>query len=121
MTDDELRAAWSAFRDALDVEQVAAKDSQGALPRLFEKYGSLSASEREIVDELISRDVTSSDETRRFDAVALIGEFRIASAVPALRLLAIQLESDPAPGAPFEWAKINRVLAEVQAGGSRTE
>jgi hypothetical protein len=121
VTDDELRAAWARFRDAVDVEQVAAKDSQGALPRLFERYRSLSDPERKIVDELISHDVTSSDETRRFDAVALIGEFRISSAVPALRVLADRLESDPGPGAPFEWAKINRVIGEILAGGQRAE
>jgi YD repeat-containing protein len=118
VTDDELRAA---FRDAVDIEQVAAKDSQGALPRLFEKYRSLSAPEREIVDELISLDAASSDETRRFYAVALIAEFRIVSAVPALRALANRLESDPGPGAPFEWAKVNRVIGELLAGGQRPE
>lgn len=114
-------AEWAAFHDAVDTEQVAAKDSQGALLRLFEKYRRLSAAEREIVDELISQDVTSSDETRRFDAVALIGEFRILSAVPALRVLADRLESDAAPGAPFEWAKINRVVGELLTGGQQTQ
>ena len=55
--------------------------------------------------------LASKDETvNRFDTLALVREFRITVALPALRVLAGWLEPQHSPGAPYEWAKVNRLI-----------
>ncbi len=56
-------------------------------------------------------------ESRRFLPLSLIREFRIVSALPALRVLADWLETQDTPGAPYEWAKVNRVIGDLVVGG----
>jgi hypothetical protein len=113
VTPEDVRAEWTAFRKQSNADALAAKESQGALFRLFDRYRSLSAAERSVVDQLIAEQVLSPDETVRFDAVAMIDKFVITSALPALRMLAARLEGDAQPGAPFEWAKVNRVIGTL--------
>ena len=113
MTPDEIRAEWSAFRESMNAQALAAKESQAALFRLFDRYQSLPASERPIIDELLAEQLLSLDETDRFDAVALIDKFAITSALPALRTLADRLEGEAQVGAPYEWTKVNRVIGKL--------
>jgi hypothetical protein len=110
---DEIRDEWFAFRREVNAEAAVSKEGQGALFRLFDRYESLSALERSCVDELIAEQVLSPDETDRFDAVALTDKFAIVSAVPALRMLAARLEGETQAGAPYEWAKVNRVIGNL--------
>ena len=66
-----------------------------------------------LASEVISEWVTSDDEAKRWDAVALIDDFAIASALPALRSLANRLEHSDDPAAPFEWAMVNRLIGTL--------
>jgi hypothetical protein len=76
-------------------------------------YRSLTAVDRHEVDQLLAEQLSSQDETERFDAIALIGEFTITTALPALRRLADRLETETWPGAPYEWAKVNRLVGKM--------
>jgi hypothetical protein len=58
-------------------------------------------------------------ESARFLPLFLIREFGIVSALPALRVLADWLETQDTPGAPYEWAKVNRVLGAPVERGTR--
>lgn len=60
--------------------------------------------------------VLSDEENVRFDALSLIEDFKIRSAVPALRKLADRLEHQDQPGAPYEWAKVKRILGNLVSG-----
>ena len=87
---------------------------------LFARYRTLSGQEREIVDQLLAEQVESPVANVSFDALAVIREFRVVSALPALRSLADRLEREASVAAPFEWSKVNQVvglLVELQAGG----
>ena len=53
-----------------------AKDSQGVLLELFAHYRALSPEDRLVVDDLLADLATSSEGSVRFDALALINEFR---------------------------------------------
>ena len=86
------RADFESLWARLDAEAMAAKQSQEATVRLTSFYGRLDAGDREVVDEVLAEWVVSGDDRRRFDALALICEFEIRSAVPALRT---RLESVP--------------------------
>jgi hypothetical protein len=43
-----------------------------------------------------------------------VGEFNIRSTEPHLRSLAARLQAEMTPGAPFELAKVNRILKQIQ-------
>jgi hypothetical protein len=106
----EVRSAWIDYHTHASGTAEANKQSQEALLMLFARYRALSDEERAIVDVVLTDEIGSPDENVRFDALAMIREFRIVSALPALRLLADQLEGLDTPGAPFEWAKVNRLI-----------
>ena len=91
----------------------AANDAHGAILELFRQYRALSPSERGQVDELLAESLESSDADIRFDALVLIDEFNIVSALPHLRSLAEQLPRKLDPGAPFELAKVNRIMERL--------
>jgi hypothetical protein len=92
-----------------------ARDAQGAVLELCRQYEMLSPGERAEIDGLLAESLGSSDEDVRFDALALIGEYRIASAVPQLRSLASRLLAETRPGAPFELAKVQRLLDRLSS------
>jgi hypothetical protein len=98
------------MRAEVSARAIANKRSQEAVLVMADSYRSLAPDDRVVVDELLSEQLASEDETVRFDALALIREFRIAAALPALRGLANWLETQDWPGAPYEWAKVNRLI-----------
>lgn len=113
--ESDARAAWLRMSAAVSHEAIANKQSQDALAQLASRYRLLSPDDRAVVDGLLAEQVRSSDENVRFDALALVNEFKIQSAASALRSLADWLEHQDHPGAPYEWAKVNRILASVTA------
>jgi hypothetical protein len=115
MSRDDIRQEWLQFTADESDRAERSKQSQGALIALFERYRSLTEVDREIVDELLSEQVKSTEERIRFDALAIIGEFKIRGTIPDLRVLADRLERDSGPGSPFEWAKVNRLIGQLTA------
>ena len=116
MTPDAIRSEWTALRDRLDAEAIAMKESQAVVIELSRRYAALDADAREVVDELLSEWVLSDDEKHRFDALALVSDHRVLSALPALRELLVRLDGSTTPGAPYEQAKIRRILACLENG-----
>ena len=110
MTREGAVEAWVRFRNEATAQADAEKQSQGALFALFECYRLLSPSDRDLIDVHLAQDLASGDELVRFDALAVIREFRIGGALPQLRALADRLEADDSPSAPYEWAKVNRLV-----------
>jgi hypothetical protein len=92
---------------------TAAMQSQEVVFVLFEHYRRLQQADRHIVNGIISQQVLSEDESIRFDAVALVEQFRITCGVDRLRELMARLEKDDSSGAPFEWAKVNRAIGNL--------
>ena len=109
----DARKDWTSLRQELDAAAAGTKDSQSVVIKLSREYAVLSTDERESVDQVISEWVLSDDPKLRFDAMALIGDQHIQSATPALRRLAERLEDAPGPSAPYEWAKVNRLLGQL--------
>lgn len=113
MKPEEFRQAFSTARLAADREANESKDSMLALVRLSALYGSFDADERILANDIISEWVLSADETMRYDALALIDEFKIVTAIPALRALSRRLLSSAAPGASYEKQKADRIIASL--------
>jgi hypothetical protein len=110
---DAFRARMNSYRKDLDDEAAALKHSQMALAKLLTWYRGLSSDERRLADSVLDEWIISESEAVRFDALALIDEFKVTTATSALRRLADRLGSSPAAGAPFELKKIERVLRDL--------
>jgi hypothetical protein len=102
-----------SYRHAADEEARALKDSYLALDRLYGLYGGFDDRERALANEVLNEWALSEDENLRFDALALIDEFKISEAIAALKTLALRLAASEAPGAPFELQKVDRLVAEL--------
>ena len=113
MTLSEFRQYLEAYRTAANDEAVALKDSYIALDRLHALYENLGSEERSMADQVFSEWAQSEDENLRFDALAMIDDFKIKSASFALQNLLQHLVVSPAPGAPYELEKVKRILADL--------
>jgi len=113
VTEQEIGDGWEAMWARISEEYIAAKDSQGAFKALGELYVAQSPYERTVIDRVLGAWLATEDETKRFDALYLIQEARVTSALPALRALAVRLEDSTLPGAPFELTKVRRIMDEL--------
>jgi len=120
MTLSETRDKMNLFWESANREALELKDSYLALDRLHTLYRGLDSLERELADQVVAEWLLSDDEAKRFDAVALIRDFKIGSAVPALQRLADELDRSKDPGAGFEREKVNGLLAELTSDGTTT-
>ena len=89
------------------------KDSYLALERLLRFYQKLDPAEQRMADQVIAEWVLSGDENVRFDALALVDQFRIGAAMSALGTLSTRLASSASPSAPYEHQKVARILLEL--------
>lgn len=113
MTLEDVRLEMNAFWDMANREAEEFKDSFLALERVNGMYLGLSTADRELANEVLAEWVLSDEEAKRFDAVALIREFRVVAAAPALRELGRRLARSTDPGAPFEREKVEGLLREL--------
>lgn len=119
MSERNVRDAWLRMCDEESARAATSKQSQEALIAMSARYRALTLDERLVVDRLLAEQLSSDDENVRFDALALISEFSVVSAVPALRQLASWLESQRWPGAPYEWAKVDRIIGRLAQQGQQ--
>lgn len=113
MTLENVRREMNAFWDLANREAEEFKDSFLALQRVDRMYRSLSTPDRERANEVLAEWALSDEEAKRFDAVALIREFQVVTAAPALRELGRRLARGTDPGAPFEREKVEGLLREL--------
>jgi hypothetical protein len=107
------RAEFESLWDRLDAEALAGKQSQEATVRLTSFYGELDEADRAVVDEALTDWVTADDDRRLFDALALIADFEIRSALPALKRRAESLAGATEGPPKYEREKIERVVREL--------
>jgi hypothetical protein len=108
------RTDFEALWLRLDEEAQAAKFSHGATMRLTEYYKTLAPQDRLVVDDTLVSWVGGGDSRRRFDALALIDEFEIRSALPALETELERLSHATGPSVPTDRAKLERLIARLQ-------
>jgi hypothetical protein len=111
---DEFRKEMWAYRQAADRDANALKESNLAWDWLRSLYRKFDAEERKLADQVLSEWTLSDDDNVRYDALVLIGEFRIMSALPALQKLSARLRGSKAPGAPYELQKVDRILKDLR-------
>lgn len=114
MTLDELRNELASSRKSFDDEANLRKDPNITLERLHALYEKLDAAERRMADQVFTEWAISEEEDVRFDALALINDFKIKMAIPELHKLATRLASSNSPGAPYELKKVHRIIVELR-------
>lgn len=110
---EEFQNLMESYWRAVDEEGKSLKDSYIALDRLHSLYRKFDAKEQLMADQVLAEWALSEDENVRFDALALIDDFKITTAMPALNTLAGRLASSSAPGAPYELQKVDRILRNL--------
>jgi hypothetical protein len=113
MTLEEFRHEMESYRRDADAEAQRLKDPWIALERLRILYGRFDESERLMAHQVLGEWLLSEDENLRFDAMALVRDLRLLSAMPALRELAIRLASSRERGAPYELDKVSGLIKEL--------
>jgi hypothetical protein len=83
---------------------------------LSEAYRGLGTAERNVVDALLMQWVVSKDADTRFDALAIIYDHKLHSALPALQDLSSTLKQSASVSAPYELAKVSRVTKALSDG-----
>jgi len=111
---EKFREEMELYWRAIDEEAKELKESYLALDRLRARYQMFDSVDRSMADQVLAEWVLSDDEGMRFDALALVDEFKIVSATPALRKLRRRLTSSSAPGAPYELQKVDRILRDFE-------
>jgi hypothetical protein len=109
------RRDFEELWERVDADAQAAKFSQGALLRLMAFYRGLDADDQHTVNEALAVWVTQGDERRKFDALALVEEFKIRSATPALHQQLDRLTRSADPSAPYDRAWIERIMTDSEA------
>ena len=103
------------LRDEASAHADFMKEPQEALRALAVMYRGISAEERLEVDQLLAEQLASRYSSERFDALSVISDFKISSAVPALRRLADWLETETRPMAPYERDKVIGIIDNMPA------
>lgn len=106
----DFESVWEQF----DAEAQAAKFSHEAVLRLADYYRRLDTDDKRVVDETLAFWILEGDERRRFDALALIDEFQITSALPTLEADLARLANTTGPSVPTDRAKLERIIAELR-------
>jgi hypothetical protein len=107
---DEFRHKMEAYWQSVHEEANEFKDPYMAQKRMYALYQRFDAEERAMADQVLAEWVLSEDSSMRFNAKALIEDFRIIKAVPALEKLAKRLASSRAVGASAELEVVNRII-----------
>jgi hypothetical protein len=110
---DEFRGDMEAYRRQADEEASYLKEPFVVRKRMLQLYSRFDTHERVMANQVLSEWVLSKDENVRFDALGLVKDLKIVTAVPSLRKLAERLSGEQSPGAPFELEKVERIITEI--------
>lgn len=113
------KTAFEAWWQSTNDRAQAAKNSHSAMIELIAQYRKLSSAEQEVLNNIFCEWIDSADDFKRFDALAMVEEFRITSCIHGLIRRRAQLQSSTTPDAPYELAKIDRMLQRLTHGAGR--
>jgi hypothetical protein len=109
-----MRNSLETARREAEAEGQESKEAMLPIERLRDAYSRFTPSEQVLGEQVLAEWLDSDDENRRFDALALIDEFRVVAMAPALGRLADRLRESRAPGASFEREKIGRIMDRLE-------
>ena len=115
VTGEVLMSDWRRIWSEVSRRYIEAKDSQGAIVELFGLYSKLDPGERKAANKELFEAIRAGDDLERWDALAIANKFKLTDAMPYLDELAARLLLDDSPGAPFELAKVQKIIERLQS------
>ena len=88
---------------------------------LMKLYRRFDDEEQRMAKEVIVEWLRSPEPRKQFDALALVDELVIVSALPTLRELQGEAEECTDHEAPYDWARLNRIAGRLSAAGESHE
>ena len=114
----EVKWRFEEARRQGDQGSEASKGPYVVIDELRRLYKSLDRERRTAADAVLVEWIESEDQTTRFDALALVGEFQIVSATHALRRLRKSLRFKLEPGVSCERREVDRRLTALKKSGA---
>jgi hypothetical protein len=121
MTPEEFRRAMHDYWKQVDEEAEDFKDPYVRLDRLRSLFNKLDADERLLANGVLGEWALSGDEKRRFDALVLIRELNITTALPILEELMRRFSKIPTPRARNDLQHARQLAAELMDHQRRNE
>jgi len=103
----------------LNNDPVGLTDQQYITRRLMRLIRGLGSDERGESESVLAEWALSDQPRKQFHALVLIDKLEITRALPTLRELASQLEVSSDPGAPYNWAWVDRIAGKLDASRQR--
>jgi hypothetical protein len=114
MTIDDARSLLDRSR-----EDYGGKDPGSAMLSLRTAFERATPQEREILNEVVREWLSGADERDRFDGAFITGEFGLTGNLDLIQSLLDEASGRDDPGAPFERARYERVVARLTRTDSR--
>jgi hypothetical protein len=108
---------FDALWEQIDREAAEQKFSHQAVMEISRLYRGWDAESQRVARPAFGRWLHSDNARKRFDALALIREFRVSEATRDLQELRVRLEGETGPEAAFELRKVNEVLGDLSNEG----
>jgi len=112
MTD--IKQWWTNEHDELLQLARAAKNPMSALFDMYERYNALTDSEKKEIDKVLIDWIEDIDEDKRFTALAMVIEYNIADAIPAMKRLANRFKNSKIPDDPIGYNERELILSKIQ-------
>lgn len=112
---DEFRTEMERYREHADREAQSRRDPYIALDRLHLLYLRFDDAARAMANQVLGEWVLSDDASKRYNAIALIRDFKVNSAAPALQQLADRLADSDELGASDERNKASDLARDLEA------
>ena len=113
MNVDEFRREMNDLWTQVDRESMEKKESHGAVMELMKLYDRFDPDERATARHIIIEWLGSKEPRKQFDALALVDEFLMVEALPTLRELQTRAEERTDHEAPYDWARLNRIIGRL--------
>jgi hypothetical protein len=113
MNHSGIRELMNAEWVRVDREAQVRKNSQSATLALFDFYRGLSDDMRAAADRVLVEWALSDDPAKQFDALAIIDEFSVTTAIPALKELALRFAESDEASSHYDLAKVRRILERL--------
>jgi hypothetical protein len=108
------RVGFKELWARLNSEAERIKLPEQSLAQLIGFYRGLDEEDRRVVDDVLTSWVLEGDPSQRFDALAIIEDFDIQSALPALRADLARLKRKKGPLVPDDIEQLEQIIAHLE-------
>lgn len=109
-----IKQWWIDEHDYLLRIARAAKNPTTALFDMYERYNALTDLEKKEIDELLIEWVEDVDEDKRYTTLAMVEEYNITDAIPAMKRLSDRFKDSKIPDDPVKFYEREKIIRKIQ-------